>query len=826
MSSQSNRRSGILVSYLTIIFRNFRRNRFYTILNLLGLAIGFTAFVYTVIYVHFETHFEKFHNKSAEIYRVTHTYNSGDGYNVHWARVPMDYVNELPNDIPAIKTLIRFQNHERKYVRVGKEKFRPDHAYVTDKEVFDVFDFKLISGDPKTALAEPNSIVITKALAKKYFGDEDPLNKEIFVIGDLDQNESLHHVTAVMEDVPLNTHLPVEMLISFKNKAERSGWAYTYVLMQDDANADEIDAQLKSFVGKYETPEEAKKVKVVLQPIQDIHLYSDLAREITPNGSIFYVRIVGFGGLFILIIAVINFMNLNSAMALARAKEIGMRKVMGASKSQLIAYLFVESITNHVIALSIASVLAYFTFPVLQNLVNIVLLIDLWKLAAILVTVAIACGLLSGLYPVVLLVPLKPMDTVRNNKAFSFAKREGTFSLKRIMVTLQFCISIIFGGSAIVCYHQFHLLNEKNLGMVSEQVIAIPAVPDKVKDDFLTFKNSLSSLPGIVNVAACMEVPSREIRDAGPVLVEGVNNDPAKAPMFDIQVIDPDFIELLGLDLIAGDNIPRRLETGRSPVFDETNTIQRYLASQERAYLINETAMHRLGFKSPSEALGTRIKWSIGDLGLAYGPITGVIKDFHQETLKNKVDPIVMVYEPVWLRTFLIKVETKNIQASIGKIQTTWDKMFPQYPMEYFFLDELYENLYKGERVQLQLLYIFSGLSIMIAFIGLIGLITYALRTRVKEIAIRKVMGASVKDLIRLISREYLMILLFGAALAVPVSIYGLKEWLSTFAYRVDISPMSYVLTCSAMGLLLLITIGWQTFRSSMANPSDVLRNE
>jgi putative ABC transport system permease protein len=236
--------------------------------------------------------------------------------------------------------------------------------------------------------------------------------------------------------------------------------------------------------------------------------------------------------------------------------------------------------------------------------------------------------------------------------------------------------------------------------------------------------------------------------------------------------------------------------------------------------------MYRLGFKSPSDAVGTRIKWSIGEMALAYGPITGVIKDFHQETLKNKVDPIVMVYEPVWLRTFLIKVDTKNIQASIGKIQSTWDKMFPQYPMEYFFLDELYENLYKGERVQLQLLYIFSGLSILIAFIGLVGLITYALRTRVKEIAIRKVMGATVKDLIRLISREYLMILLFGAALAVPVSIYGLTEWLSTFAYRVDISPMSYVLTCSVMGLLLLVTIGLQTFRSSMANPSEVLRNE
>jgi putative ABC transport system permease protein len=418
------------------------------------------------------------------------------------------------------------------------------------------------------------------------------------------------------------------------------------------------------------------------------------------------------------------------------------------------------------------------------------------------------------------------MDTVRSNKTFSFGKREGAFSLKRIMVTLQFCISILLGGSAIIAYHQFRLLNEKNLGMTSDQVIAIPGVPNKVKDNFISFKNSISSIPGIVNVAACMEVPSREIRDAGPVLVEGINNDPTKAPVFDIQIIDPDFVELLGVELVAGENIPRRLENGVIPSFDETNTIQTYLAKQERAYLINETGMHRLGWNSPSEAIGQRINWSIGDLALAHGPVVGVVRDFHQETLKNKIDPIVMVYEPVWIRTFLVKVETKDIQASIGRIQSAWDKMFPQYPLEYFFLDELYGNLYKGERIQLQLLYIFSGLAIIIAFIGVIGLITYALKTRVREIAIRKVMGASVNDLIRLISREYLMVLLTGGALAIPLSNYALSQWLSTFAYRVEISPMSYALVFSFMGLLLIATIGWQTFRSSLASPSDVLRNE
>jgi putative ABC transport system permease protein len=395
-----------------------------------------------------------------------------------------------------------------------------------------------------------------------------------------------------------------------------------------------------------------------------------------------------------------------------------------------------------------------------------------------------------------------------------------------VMVTLQFCISIIFGGSALVAYNQFRYLTEKNLGMESDQVIAIPGVPDKVKNDFTTFKHHLSTLPGIIGVTACMEVPSREIRDAGPVLLQGINNDASKAPMMDIQIIDHDFAEILAIEFLAGKNIPQLTNAKNVPEFTEENTIQNYLLNQTRSYLVNETAIRQLGFKSPQEAIGQQINWSIGDMILAYGPITGVVRDFHQETLKNKVDPVVMVSEPVWLRTFLVKVETKNMKESVEQIQATWDRMFPLYPMEYFFLDDLYENLYKGERVQLQLLYLFSGLAIVIAFIGLVGLVAYALKTRVKEIAIRKVMGASIGDLIRLISWEYVMVLLVGAGLGIPISIYGLTQWLSSFAYRVDISPASYILTLSVISILLIVTIGLQTVRSSTANPAETLRDE
>lgn len=816
----------VMKNYFTMIIRNFYRNRGYTILNLLGLSLGFVVFMLASIYVYFESSFENFHLNSDRIYRATYRYTPEGGFQSHWARIPFDYINQLPTDIPGVKNLIRFQNHERKYIRIGKEKFRPANAYVTDKEVFQVFDFKLVAGDPHTALAEPHSVVITQTLARKYFGDADPVGKEIFVIGDLDNKETLHHVAGVMEDLPANTHLPVDMLISYRNESERSGWAYTYILLDDRATISEVESKMPGFIKKYSPADLAKYDEIVFQPLGSIHLESNLAREIVPNGRMLYVKIVAFAGLFILVIAVINFMNLNSAMALGRAKEIGMRKVLGASKSQLVYYLLTDAVVNTLGALAIAAGVAYLMFPSFQELVTVQFLFQPVWFSIMMIMIALVCGVVAGMYPVVLLTALKPMEVVRTSKALSFAGKKSALSLKRVMVTLQFGISILLLGSALIAYNQFDYLKSKDLGMHREQIVAIPGVPDEVKAAFSTFKRRVMSQKGIVAVTACMEVPSREIRDAGPVLVAGANSETSKAPIMDIQIIEQDFASMMGLQFLAGKNISSPETPGPLPVFDEQNTIQKYLIDQPRNYLINETAMRQLGWQSAEEAIGQRINWSIGDMVLAQGPIAGVVRDFHQESLRNKVDPVVMVNEPIWLRTFLIKVETEQVQQSVASIQTIWNELFPLYPMEYYFLDDLYDNLYRGERIQLQLLFLLSGLAIVIAFIGLVGLVAYALRTRIKEIAVRKILGASVGDLIRLMSIEYLVVLIIGGVVAIPVSVYGVREWLSGFAYRVEVSPSSYLITMALIVLLLFLTIGVQTFRTSKVNPSETLRNE
>jgi len=791
-----------------------------------GLTVGFTVFIFAAIYFYFETHYESFHRKADRIYRATYRYSPSGNSPTQWARIPVDFINELPADVSAVKTLIRFQNQERKCVRVGIEKFRPAHAYVTDKEVFNVFDFKLRAGNAAQALAQPYSIVLSQSLAKKYYGELNPIGKEIFLIGDYDNAETLHHVTGIMDDLPYNTHLPVDMLISFRDNKERTGWAYTYILLEENARIAQVDSGIPAFIKKYETGDDGKYTDFIFQPLREIHLTSHLAREIIPGGEMFYVRVVEFAGALVLLMAVINFMNLSGAMSLGRAKEFGMRKVMGASRQQLIYYLITESVVSHLIALVIGGAITYMLFPYMQQFIAIQFLPDLLSFAFVMLTLALVLGMVAAIYPIILLTALQPIAVLKTTKAISIVGKENVFSLKRMMVTLQFGISILLSGSALIAYNQFQYLLHKNLGIQREQVIAIPNVPDPVKAQFEAFRNRLTGQPGIASVSACMEVPSREIRDSGPVLVEGVISDPAKAQRMDIQVIDHDLIPLLGLHLIAGKNIHRPSVPIVVPEFTEAYTFQNYLLAQPREYLINETAMHQLGWKSANEAIGQKISWSIGDMALAAGPIAGIVQDFHQETLKNKVHPIVMVNEPLWLRTFLIKVEAKNMQNSLEKISHVWNELFPVYPMEYVFLDDLYNNLYKPERVQIKMLFIFSGLAILIAFTGLIGLVAYALKTRTKEMAVRKVLGATFSDLIRLMSYEYLVVLLISALLAVPVSIYGLKEWLSGFAYHVTISSLSYVFTLLFIMVLLIVTLSIQTIRAAKTNPAETLRDE
>ncbi|WP_339816002.1 ABC transporter permease [uncultured Imperialibacter sp.] len=817
----------MLTNYLKVIRRNFSKQRAHALLNISGLAIGFAAFILIAIYLHFETSFENFHTKSGQIYRLTVHYTSPSGYDTHFARVDTDWINGIPEEIPEAEKLIRFQNHEPKFIRIGEEKFRQDNAFVTDKDVFEVFDFPLTKGDAKTALAEPLSIVISEAVAEKYFANEDPMGKEIFITGYWSTDETVYKVTGVMKNLPANTHLPIDMLISFRNEAERSWWAYTYVLFQQGTNMESVQEKLEAMAIKINGDQALQGTEFVFQPLSDIHLHSNLAREIKPNGSIAYVKIFLLVAILILALAIINFMNLTSAMSIARSKEIGVRKILGAGSQQIVFYSLTESVLFSTAAAGLGLALAFLALPVFKELTGTENLLSSLVLVAVLFGLAVVTGLLGGFYPAFVLSSFKPVNIIKTSKAFSIGKKTGRFSIKRVLISLQFGISILLIASAMIARQQFVFLNEKNLGMEKDQVIALPGVPDTVKDKFKLFKDKLDGQPGIKGVSACLEVPSREIRDGGTVTAEGIQENADDAPSMDIQVIDHDFIDVMGMDLLAGEPLPKSLAYEPLPqLTGANNDVEEYLLSKRRAYILNETAMHAIGWQTPEEAIGKNVDWNQGTYKLAKGPVVGVVKDFHQETLKNKVDPIIMVFEPLWLRTFLVKLETNDVASTMSVIEGAWNELFPKYPFEYQFLDDLYNNLYKNERQQLQLLYLLSGLAITIAFIGLFGLIAYSLKTRVKEMAIRKVMGANFTSLIRLIGKEYLMVMLAGAALAIPLSYFWVSKWLENFAYRIDISVISYLMTLAGICLLLMATVALQTIKTAANNPADTLREE
>lgn len=805
--------------------RNFQKNWLYGSLNIMGLSIAFATLILVIAYLFQETSYESFHKNAHRIYRPTYNFTAENGFNNHFARVPVNYINQLPAELPEIEKLIRFQNKEQKYIRIADQRFKPKHAYITDAEVFDVFSLPLIAGNPANALVKPNSIVLTETIAKKYFATIDVIGKELMITRNNSAEEVAYQVTGVMQDVPINTHLPIEILLSFPDDAARSGWAYIYTLLAEGTTIDDVNAKMPDFLNNFISPESTATITYDFQALSDIHLQSNLAREIQPNGELLYIKIFFWVGLFVWIIALVNFTNLSSALAMSRGKEIGVRKVLGASKRNLVLFSFTETIVYSLIALFFGSIIAFSIFPYFSDLTGISMLPPTNYFLLSLLGIALFSGLLAGILPALVATSIEVLQIIKRGNNWSMKRSTNKVNIKRVMIAIQFSATIILMGSAMVAYQQFKYIQEKNLGLKSEQIIAIPEVPGKVMENYLTFKNRLKAIPNISEVTACMQMPSSEIRDAGPVKIQGKNSEDGQVPMMDMQIIDPDFIEMMGIEMLAGEDFTKNEVLEKPPVYNEELTPQRYLNEKPRKYLLNETAMKQLGWDSPSEAIGQQINWSIGNFELAYGPVTGIIKDYHQESLRNQIDPLVLTVEPIWMSNILIKVATNDLEKTVANIEATWSDLFP-YTLEYAFLDELFNKLYQQDRVQLKLLSILTFIAILISFLGLVSLVAYALKTRSKELAIRRVIGANLTNLTLLIGKEYLWILLIATLIGIPTSYYFVSEWLQEFTYHIEISPIIYLLAIILIFGLLIGTIYLQTFKATEENPVRALREE
>lgn len=813
---------GMFKNSLKTIIRSSIKYKFYTTINILGLVIGISGSLIIWEYIKHELSYENFHVHADDIHRLTSEYGNNTGFNVHWARTPHNWVNDLVAELPEVKAHIRFQNHAPRIVKVEKKSFKEKYAFSVDSTVFDVYSLQFIHGNPKSALAEPFSVVLTESIALKYFGDKTSLGKTIQILNDGESILEDYQVTGVIEDLPTNTHLPINMLTSFRNSSERQGWAYNYLLFEKEANIESVKQKIDSLITKHAPVNENEYNKLHLQSIKDIHLHSNLAREITPNGDIFYVQIFGVVGFFIFLMAIINFTNMTSTRSLEKSKEVGVRKVLGSNRVSLFKYFLTESMFHSGISSMLALGVIFILAPNFQDISGISIEFDLYFFN-ILIFFMILTGLIGGIYPATIVSGLKPIHALGGS--VKIKNDNAGISFKQVSVGIQFIICIAILSSAMITWKQFDFIQSKSLGYDPEQILAITNSPLGAQAGYENFKHEVKKIPGIIEVSASMQAPSTEIRDSAPIYYEGIKES-EKNIVMDIQVVDTNFVDFMKMNLLAGSGFSENLRSQeRPPESASLEKFHQHLRNSRREYIINETAMKQIGATSPTDVIGYQFAW-MGSFALQKGPIVGVVKDFHQEALHNTIDPLVMIYEPVWLRTFLVKTEARNLQKTLSSLEDVWSEMFPDYPMESHFLDDMFHQLYQSEQRQKEILLIFSSLAILIALLGLLGLISFLIQNRIKELAIRKILGASPLSIILIFGRGFFIKACMAFFLAFPSTYYFMESWLNGFAYRISISGVEFFMAFLTLLLAISITIILRVNISSSRNPAEILRYE
>jgi putative ABC transport system permease protein len=785
-------------NYLTIALRILRRNKVIAFINIAGLAVGMVCAALILLFVRHELSYDQYHLNKKSIYRLV-TGVQGAAYQAI-AKVPGAWGIAAERDLPEVRNAARFVFFNETLVSRGEKRFYETGGFYADSSVFEVFSFPLIKGNPKTALRRPNTIVVTKDFAERYFGEEDALGQTLTFDA---QNE--FQITGVLSNVPSNSHFTFDFLVSMAtySNPRRDDWQwnqyYTYLLLNDGASPEAVAAKFPALLRTHIDEKLAADYAPSLQPLTDIHLHSNLFREMQTNSDITYVYMVSAVGFFILLIACINFMNLTTARATTRAKEVGVRKVSGAGRLHLIKQFLSESILTSLVAAVIAVVGIDLLLPVFNSLTGRQLgfdylnektfLFGFFGLAAII-------GIFSGSYPAFVLSSFKPSSTLKGKSGGG----RGAWLRKTLVVT-QFAISAILMIATGIIYNQLEFIQNKKLGFNEEQLVILRIRDDAMREKYETVKRELLQHPSIVSVAASGNLPGGG--DWGiPYEPEGIPQD--RVPPMRELVVDHDFIQTFEIELAAG------------------RTFSRDHPTDAAAYLINEEAARQLGW---SEPLGKMI--SMPNIQREKAPVIGVLKDFHFRSMREKISPIMFfIPPPDWFNIISVRIRPENVSQTLAFIESKWNEFDPNHPFAYTFFDEDFARLHRTEEQMAKLLGYVAILAIFIACMGLFGLAAFTAEQRTKEIGVRKVLGASVGSIVALLSKDFTRLALAGFAVAAPLAYYAMHRWLENFAYRIEIGAGVFI----AVGMLALIiawlTVSFQSIKAAVANPVEALRYE
>ena len=800
----------MLKSYFTTAIRHLLKNKSYTILNTVGLSVGLACFTLISLWVVDELSYDRFHEKADRIFRIGGTFTDESGqFDQAVTCIPL--APAIKNDLPEVEDALRIDINDA-LVQLDDKKFVEDGLLAVDPSFLNLFDFKLISGNAKTALEEPYTILLSESMAKKYFGDKNPIGESLRIFQyDPDGNGAEYKITGIIEDCPPNSHFNYNFLFSFKtievarpNAFGFDGWFnnsyYTYVLLKPGADKDQLQRKLENFLDKY-IGKEMSQYKIrwtyFLQPLPDIHLKSHLRYEMKATSSISYVLIFGSIGFITLLLAAINYINLCTAYSSSRFKEVGMRKVMGAFKKQLIGQYMVESWLLAMVSLVIAFMWIELARPLFENITG-KQIINLYTGTNIFILVATASlvGLLSGIYPSLVMSSIRTVHVLKSK----YKSQSSGVWLRKSLVVLQYSITILLVASILVIQLQMRFIKNTDLGYDQDNLLVLNVNgSSEVLAGYDGFANELQSNPMISGVARSNSFISGGLgnrtatfRDASGKQVNGT--------IF-MNGIDQDYIETYRMRLVAG----RNFEKGRADSI---------------GLIVNETTTRLYGYENPDDAVGTEIL-----LGDTKCQLIGVVRDYNYNTLHQKIEPTVMYLWRGGYSRIAVRLNG-NLEQSVDLVSAVWKKHFPNSVLDKSFAEERILKNYQSEQRFSKVFIVFTTISLAIASLGLFALVSFSVDSRTKEIGIRKVLGASVSTILKMLSKEFLVLVLVSSGIAIPTGYYFMNQWLSRFAYRIELGVVVFIAAALLVIIIALFTVSARAIKAAILNPVDSLRNE
>lgn len=798
--------------YLKIALRNILRNKGYNLINITGLSIGMTACIFISLWILDELSYDEFHQFRDRIYRVAWQSDNPQTRTPH----PMTY--QLVQDMPEVENAVSLTpvwgeglTRPMRTVKQGEIQYEENGIFAADTTFFQVFSFPLVKGDSKTALKDVGGLVITEEMAKKYFEDEDPMGKMLVINFGMDIP---FVITGVMKDIPRNAHFHFDFLISYNStKAYHTGefyeWSdfghYNYLLLAENASPKDLEARLDEWMGQYwEWSEEAIRafqdgtIGFKLQPLTSIHLYSNVRWELENNGNIIYVYIFSSLAIFILLIACINFMNLSTAGASKRAVEIGLKKAIGASRKQLIFQFYGEAFIATLLAMIIGVILFEFLTPALNSLTGKNFQLDYTNLQipALLFAFVIVCTFLAGTYPAIILSAFRPARILKGMES-----RPGNpLNFRNILVVFQFSISTFLIIGTLVISSQLRYLKDQKLGLMSEQVLAVPIKDTLIQINYKSVKTELLKNNNILYISAVSNIPGQSFNQ-NPIQWKGDDETLDVSEMS----VDHDFFAALGIEL----------KNGRSFSLDRES-------DREFAFILNEEAANYFDWGSPVQQ---EVIW-YDDETPREGIVIGVVDNFHFQSLHKAIEPLIIHFRPEAFNYFLVKISPVGISESIDYLKRSFEALDPNNDFTYFFLDDNFAGLYQSEERVETIFSYFTFLSILIACLGLFGLSAYDAERRTKEIGIRKVNGASMANIVSLLSRDVFKWVVIAFLIACPFGFFLMQDWLKHFAFRVSMPWWSFFLAGGLIILIGMLAVSYQAIKAARRNPVETLRYE